>query len=585
MASVSAPASGSASAPVARSPVSRRLALNACDACRLRKTKCDEGQPCCGRCKRLELSCTYTNNTLRKPPPPGDVALSLSKIDAKLDRLLQSVVKDDSAQPPPDPSPRLSQGRLTSFGTPGPEIYSYFPFINQNQANHSLAIPVRHVTAPQHLLEWPCSPLRLTPVELNYDVSLAIRRRRMTHLAIPPCCLTIQPIGPEWLRDLSLSQLQQLISSYFESHHPQHPILDRAEFYSRNLANTILNKFQPSMDSCLVLLVMALGSITVHESGHGDWASQTLDDDAVAPVGVGFFNLALSMMQQIEETNWQGVQCRLLMSLFHASHLRTYDQWVAINQACSTTLLLLSTQDHQEPLHIRIYWMAYLLESQLLAEISFPPSGLSRLESSISLPYGPDIHDNSGPTEQQFFFLALISMRRLLNRIHSHLYTPDKSGAADEMSSPASQYRAQQWPASQRALIHELDRQLEEWRNCLPDALKFPIDSTLTNEICAARKQPRSSSQKLVGHLAARYFAAKSVLYRPFLYHVLIEGLRQESSEEDRRGACTAVEAGLKCVVFSGVLTDPIPLLFHPINTCRRYGTTADLCTHRALWA
>lgn len=37
----------------------------ACDACRARKAKCDEGRPSCGFCKESQIPCVY-----REVPPP-----------------------------------------------------------------------------------------------------------------------------------------------------------------------------------------------------------------------------------------------------------------------------------------------------------------------------------------------------------------------------------------------------------------------------------------------------------------------------------------------------------------------------------
>jgi hypothetical protein len=63
--------------------VTRRLALNvsfntnrqsaeslvtaqqACEPCRQRKAKCDEGQPQCGRCSRLRLACHYKELSMK----------------------------------------------------------------------------------------------------------------------------------------------------------------------------------------------------------------------------------------------------------------------------------------------------------------------------------------------------------------------------------------------------------------------------------------------------------------------------------------------------------------------------------------
>jgi len=63
-----------------------------------------------------------------------------------------------------------------------------------------------------------------------------------------------------------------------------------------------------------------------------------------------------------------------------------------------------------------------LVCSQILAEFDFPASGIGKLASSIPLPLVPDAGTDPRNAQHQFFFLALISMRKLLNRILYHLY-------------------------------------------------------------------------------------------------------------------------------------------------------------------
>lgn len=71
------------------------------------------------------------------------------------------------------------------------------------------------------------------------------------------------------------------------------------------------------------------------------------------------------------------------------------------------------------------------LGSQILAEIGFPPSGISRFENEIPLPFADSYAEERPEAEYQFFFLAQVALRRLLNRIHSNLY---KYGRSLELS-------------------------------------------------------------------------------------------------------------------------------------------------------
>lgn len=64
--------------------------------------------------------------------------------------------------------------------------------------------------------------------------------------------------------------------------------------------------------------------------------------------------------------------------------------------------------------------------SQILAEYDFPASGLGKLASIIPLPVAPDAGSDPRMAQYQFFFLGLITLRKLLNRVLYHLYSRGK---------------------------------------------------------------------------------------------------------------------------------------------------------------
>lgn len=65
--------------------------------------------------------------------------------------------------------------------------------------------------------------------------------------------------------------------------------------------------------------------------------------------------------------------------------------------------------------------------SQLLAEFDLPPSGLGKLANSIPLPLVPNADTDPRLAQYQFFFLALIAIRKLLNRVLLYLYSRGES--------------------------------------------------------------------------------------------------------------------------------------------------------------
>lgn len=85
-------------------------------------------------------------------------------------------------------------------------------------------------------------------------------------------------------------------------------------------------------------------------------------------------------------------------------------------------------------------------------------------------------------------------MRRLLNRVHGMLYDSD-TGVHDDIS---------RFPS----VSSELEHQLQNWRNALPETLWFPEDADPVED-------------QYQYYLRQRFLSCRSVIYRPYLVLVL----------------------------------------------------------------
>lgn len=117
-------------------------------------------------------------------------------------------------------------------------------------------------------------------------------------------------------------------------------------------------------------------------------------------------------------------------------------------------------------------------------------------------PFEKDV-DHSG-----LVFLAICSIRRLLNRIHSALYTaiqPEPFGNSSTTSlsdSPLS-------PGSitsntSDGVCTELSRQLDAWYVSLPDSIKPNMEQAVPNSLSE-------------GWMRLRYWSAKHIIHRPYI--------------------------------------------------------------------
>lgn len=154
-----------------------------------------------------------------------------------------------------------------------------------------------------------------------------------------------------------------------------------------------------------------------------------------------------------------------------------------------------------------------------------PVSGVGRIESSVPLPGAYRTHASPQEEEQSaLYFLACISMRRLLNRVHQLLYARG-TGACEPVPDRV------RFPV----VVAELDHQLEEWRDVLPASLAFDVGFDEAGWSDGGGGGRRRSSRKenngavagrwAVGEhgafLRQRYLTCRSVIYRPYLMWML----------------------------------------------------------------
>lgn len=109
-------------------------------------------------------------------------------------------------------------------------------------------------------------------------------------------------------------------------------------------------------------------------------------------------------------------------------------------------------------------------------------------------------------------YLAEISIRRLLNRIHNSLY-PRKQTilTLSSTSLTASDIFSGQGISSATAICDELHRQLDMWYESIPGPFRPALGV-----------DPIANDRERV--LRIRYYATKHIIYRPFVLHVIAHG-------------------------------------------------------------
>jgi hypothetical protein len=125
--------------------------------------------------------------------------------------------------------------------------------------------------------------------------------------------------------------------------------------------------------------------------------------------------------------------------------------------------------------------------------MDLPHSGIVQYEESVGLPGGfePEDEESVG-RDDLWYFLAEIALRRLLNRVSQLIYSKDSMASTQSLE----------------PVVAELDYQLTQWYDSLPLPLQFPYSRSLLND-------PVQTVLRL------RYFACKTIIYRPYILAVL----------------------------------------------------------------
>ncbi|KAL1968983.1 hypothetical protein VTN77DRAFT_817 [Rasamsonia byssochlamydoides] len=559
------------------------IATVACENCRLKKTRCDESRPKCGLCKTQGLECVYSERKLSKKDQSLSMIIStLHRIETKLENLPSAISSD--MQPVTGhilqavealrysdraPSMRTSPHGFSQTSTPS--------VIGQNDLeirDHRDPIDAKgqmSISFSQHgVVLWPGArtilPERLLAAHerlgKNYVIDLEMNR--------PPLPMWVHPFplhaGDNWLETLPFSIVKGLSEAFFSTFNPFTPILDKHFFFAFTLGTVIKDGFGFTIETCLVLNVMALGCLAVRAYQEGDFPLPgTLGDrfelpawlDVIEeePPGLRFFNEARRRIGFLMCGNdLQSCQYYLLSAVYYTQIIRPMDSWAMLNRAAACCLSMLTNREinfdeWEGDMKSRVFWNTVMYETILVQELDLPSSGLARLEDYVPIPkfiaFNPvglpaSMASVDNPDDQffQYHFLAQVAHRIILTRIRHSLYVFSESGTLPRP-----------------AVNAELHHQIEQWRLNLPPAIQFSSEH-LNNKAPPSDGTDPTSTTIEPGHavspavavadamLRGRFRIAKFHIGRPYLYKALrIPGsLTEDDFEQIRSGLKYAMD-------------------------------------------
>lgn len=227
--------------------------------------------------------------------------------------------------------------------------------------------------------------------------------------------------------------------------------------------------------------------------------------------GLSYYAVAADILGELPGgVDVSHIQANLLAGLYMGQQARILPSHYYISVACRACQILIESTDYKRQ-NMRAarrnlinfaFWSCLQLESDILAEVDLPPSGITRYESTqhLEMPTGvtlESIPESGGQEDILRFYSYQIQLRRTINEVHSGLYKQK-----DPQKDPEKQSKK-----PQLALMDVLNYNLDSWRTMLND-WDWDDDDHQSERINVAR-------------MRAKYYGAKYIIHRPALYHAL----------------------------------------------------------------
>ncbi|RKF72256.1 putative c6 zinc finger domain-containing protein [Golovinomyces cichoracearum] len=238
--------------------------------------------------------------------------------------------------------------------------------------------------------------------------------------------------------------------------------------------------------------------------------------------GLIYFALATDILgNQMAGSSLQHVHANILAGLFHAQLGRIMESAAYISNACRALQVILRprlerfrrasaeqkiVQAKDNPL-IFAFWTCLQLESDIVAEIPCPQTGILTFEEDMPGPNLQAAHHDDGFEENVIeSYSAQLFLRKHLNSLHSMFYKPRDPNSEDKFT----------------ALV---------LANNKGDEPKFPSIELLSESLNGIHvyaptmrwvvDQPDPPNDILGARLRAKYYGARVITYRPFVLQVL----------------------------------------------------------------
>ncbi|KAL2850069.1 hypothetical protein BJX68DRAFT_266863 [Aspergillus pseudodeflectus] len=469
----------------------RKRGATACQLCRVRKTKCDNARPACGFCAQHKAKCVYGSSSEARLPFDAASEEILSRLSA-----IQSLLSHGNAVPPTaagsaaGAAARYDQTYSIAGTHRGVDLKTASASTSASDSlwRQEYAASALSATRCETLLQWPVFEDVVSAKVSNtksFLLDCSSDRDEMVDLAASghrQPSTSEQENASEDLTEkhqVHGANYVNLCYAFLSTIHRRNPILD-GDRLIESAHHVMAHGLTWDARTCLVLLASALAHCGSSFSSDGVAASGRVE---LTPAGIedeltpqAYYTEAKKRIGFLQ-SSITDIQCLLLASMYERATLNIIKAWDYIKDACSRLQTYLLSRrrvgheqraDHLEP---RIFWSCMKAESDLVAELPLPPSGIENFEYPYPFPSPPQSLakatglrspsscsvDSSGSNPRQieeeeswFFYTADISFRRILNHHLKVLYTEAGAGWMENINLAFAQFT-------------ECERQIEVW--------------------------------------------------------------------------------------------------------------------------
>ncbi|KAJ9501966.1 hypothetical protein H2202_002928 [Exophiala xenobiotica] len=257
----------------------------------------------------------------------------------------------------------------------------------------------------------------------------------------------------------------RFMAVFFDEVHQWYPIFDQRSFEAEYLHASTL-AFVPSTHSCSLLMVSAIGALALNLQNRGAVG------DRCNKHAVHAFQMLHIVMS---DHTLNGAQCLIFCAIYHLlcfKPIQAYEYLVSASYKMQN--LYKCDQGHHvvvTELYRRAFYALYIMERELLVQLTLTDSGITACEDTVPLPSGTFESGNTdGDTGTIEFYLAEIAMQKIMERSDRNLVmnTIHRPQAGMRMEYNGAKFRFDSIVAK------EMDFQIAEWRRHLPPTIVFP---------------------------------------------------------------------------------------------------------------